>query len=39
MAIKKIQKMFYYSSEYAKKFIETRIDDLADKTQRSSSYI
>lgn len=39
MAIKKIQKMFYYSSEYAKKFIETRIEDLANKTQRSSSFI
>ena len=39
MAIKKIQKMFYYSSEYAKKFIETRIEDLAIKTQRSSSFI
>ena len=39
MARKKIQKMFYYSSEYAKKFIETRIEDLANKTQRSSSFI
>ena len=39
MAIKKIQKMFYYSSEYAKKFIESRIEDMAIKTQRSSSFI
>ena len=39
MAIKKFQKMFYYSSEYTKKFIETRIEDLANKTQRSSSFI
>lgn len=39
MAIKKNQKMFYYSSEYTKKFIETRIEDLANKTQRSSSFI
>lgn len=39
MAMKKIQKMFYYSSEYAKKFIESRIEDVAIKTQRSSSFI
>lgn len=39
MANKKIQKMFYYSSEYTKKFIETRIEDLVNKTQRSSSFI
>lgn len=39
MAIKKIQKMFYFSSEYMKKFIESRIEDLAIKTQRSSSFI
>ena len=40
MAInKKLQKMFYFSSEYTKKFIEKRIDDIAIKTQRSSSYI
>lgn len=39
MAIKKIQKMFYFSSESSKKIIETRIEDMANKTQRSSSYI
>lgn len=40
MAInKKNQKMFYFSSEYVKKFVETRIDDIAIETQRSSSYI
>ena len=40
MAInKKNQKMFYFSSEYVKKFVETRIEDLAIETQRSSSYI
>lgn len=39
MALKKIQKMFYYSSEYMKKFIESRIEDVAIKTQRSSSFI
>ena len=39
MTPKKIQKMFYYSSEYIKKFIESRIDDIAIKTQRSSSFI
>ena len=40
MAIaKKNQKMFYFSSEHAKKFVETRIDDVAIETQRSSSYI
>ena len=40
MAInKKNQKMFYFSSEYVKKFVETRIDDVAIETQRSSSYI
>lgn len=38
-ATKKIQKMFYYSSEYMKKFIESRIEDVAVKTQRSSSFI
>lgn len=36
---KKIQKMFYYSSEPMKKFIESRIDDVSIKTQRSSSFI
>lgn len=39
MTQKKIQKAFYLSSEYAKEFIETRIDDIAVKTQHSSSYI
>lgn len=40
MAInKKNQKMFYFSSEYAKKFVESRIEDVAIETQRSSSYI
>lgn len=39
MAMKKIQKMFYLSSDYVKKFIETRIEDLAIKNQRSSSFI
>lgn len=39
MAIKKFQKMFYYSNEFTKKFIETRIEDLAIKTQRSSSFL
>lgn len=39
MGPKKIQKMFYYSSEYVKKFIESRIEDIAIKEQRSSSYI
>lgn len=40
MAInKKNQKMFYFSSEYVKKFVETRIDDIASESQRSSSYI
>lgn len=40
MAInKKNQKMFYFSSEYVKKFVETRIEDVALETQRSSSYI
>lgn len=39
MAIKKIQKMFYYSSEYVKKFIESRLDDLSIKTKHSTSYL
>ena len=39
MAIKKIQKMFYYSSEYIKKFIESRLDDLSIKTKHSTSYL
>lgn len=40
MAInKKNQKMFYFSSEYIKNFVETRIEDVAIETQRSSSYI
>ena len=39
MAIKKIQKAFYLSSEYVKDFIESRIEDIAVKTQRSSSFI
>lgn len=36
---KKNQKMFYFSSEYVKKFVETRIEDVANESQRSSSYI
>lgn len=39
MAIKKIQKMFYYSNETVKKFIENRLDDLSVKTNHSTSYI
>lgn len=39
MALKKIQKMFYYSNEYIKQFIESRIEDVSHKTQRSSSFI
>lgn len=39
MAMKKIQKAFYLSSEYVKNFIESRIEDISIKTQRSSSYI
>lgn len=36
---KKIQKVFYYSNEYVKKFIESRIDDMTIITKRSSSFI
>lgn len=36
---KKIQKLFYYSNEVTKSFIESRIEDIAIRTQRSSSYI
>lgn len=39
MAIKKIQKMFYYSSETVKKFVENRLDDLSVKTNHSTSYM
>lgn len=39
MAIKKFQKIFYFSTESVKKFIESRIEDIAVKTQRSSSFI
>lgn len=38
-SIKKIQKMFYLSSEYVKEFIENRIEDMAMETNRSTSYI
>lgn len=36
---KNFRRCFIISSEYTKKFIETRIEDLANKTQRSSSFI
>ena len=39
MAMKKIQKAFNLSSEHVKNFIEMRIEDLAIKTQRTSSYL
>ncbi len=39
MAQKKIQKMFYYSSESTKQYIENRIEDLAIRTNYSSSFI
>jgi hypothetical protein len=39
MTTKKMQKMFYYSSETIKKLIESRIEDISVKTQRSSSFI
>lgn len=39
MATKKMLKAFYFSTEMVKKFIETRIDDIAAKEGRSSSYI
>lgn len=39
MSAKKLQKMFYFSDEHAKSFIECRIDDIAEKEQRSSSYV
>lgn len=38
MALKKIQKTFYVSSETNKKLIENRIDYLSAKDNRSSSY-
>lgn len=39
MAIKKIQKMFYYSSDHVKAFIENRLNDLSIKTKHSTSYL
>lgn len=39
MAInKKNQKMFYFSSDYVKKFVETRIDDVAIETPHKIVY-
>lgn len=37
--VKKLQKAFYFSSELKKRFIESRIDDLAAQQDRSTSYI
>ncbi len=39
MAFKKIQKMFYFSNESNKNFIESRVGDMAKKEQRSESFI
>ena len=37
--VKKLQKAFYFSSERKKKFIESRLEDLAVQQDRSTSYV
>lgn len=39
MSVKRVQRVFYVSSEYVKNFIDTRISDLAVMEQHSTSYI
>ena len=39
MAEKRIQKVFYYSNKIAKAIIEGLLDDEAEVTNRSTSYL